>query len=80
MRAILTLVAVWLAAAATPDITHRYLVVPTGAPSDTGVRPCPAVAVGRWRSRRLRCARRHSTPRTRTAGRTCTCSSARPTG
>ena len=41
MRAILTLVAVWLVAAVTPDVPRRYVVIPTSIPADTGVSPCP---------------------------------------
>jgi Tol biopolymer transport system component len=41
MRAILTLAAVWLALAATPEEPRRYVAVPSSVPADSGVRPCP---------------------------------------
>jgi Tol biopolymer transport system component len=41
MRAILILAGVWVVMGVPPGMTQRYVVVPTGLPSDSGVRPCP---------------------------------------
>ena len=79
MRAILTLAAASLVSAVMPGMPDRYVVVPTSVPSEVGHSAVPAVVVAGWRIVAFE-AHVSLDPRTRTASRTCTCWSGRPTG